>query len=106
MIAMAGSTQHAYQTMRIWRQQLLWAANPCDDLNDQFAQEDAEFDRLDRPLPVSVLVDQNAPPAGLIAIATRSFPVGAISSFRASALAVPAITAEAIRMRPARRGKC
>src|SRR3954454_2129994 len=35
--------------------------------------------------PVSVLVDQNAPPAGLIAIATRSLPVGAISSFSASA---------------------
>jgi len=31
------------------------------------------------------LVDQNAPPAGLIAIATRNLPVGAISSFSASA---------------------
>src|SRR5215216_5888412 len=36
--------------------------------------------------PVSVLVDQNAPPAGLIAIATRSLPVGAISDLNAKLL--------------------
>jgi hypothetical protein len=32
----------------------------------------------------SVLVDQNAPPAGLIPIATRNLPVGAIWIFGAS----------------------
>jgi hypothetical protein len=50
-------------------------------------------------------VDQNAPPAGLIAMATRSLPAGAISSFRASALAGAAIMIETPRTRPARRGK-
>jgi hypothetical protein len=51
------------------------------------------------------LVDQNAPPAWLIAIATRSLPVGAISSFKASALAGIVVTAAIPRMRPAIAGK-
>jgi hypothetical protein len=50
-------------------------------------------------------VDQNPPPAGLIAIATRNLPVGAISSFRASALARPVIIIiETPRTRPAING--
>src|SRR6266853_2490238 len=55
--------------------------------------------------PASFLVDQNAPPAVLIAIATRSLPVGAISSLRASALAGTAIMIETPRTRLAMRGK-
>jgi hypothetical protein len=51
------------------------------------------------------LVDQNTPPAGLIAIATRSLPVGAIWSRSASALAGIAIVTERARTRPAMRGK-
>jgi hypothetical protein len=51
------------------------------------------------------LVDQKAPPAGLIAIATRSLPVGAIWSFKASALAGIVVIAAIPRMRPAIAGK-
>ena len=53
----------------------------------------------------SVLLDQNAPPAGLIAIATRSLPVGAISSFRASAAAGVIIITVNPSKRPAIRGE-
>ena len=52
-----------------------------------------------------VPVDQNAPPAGLIAIATRSLPVGAISSFRSAAPAGVVIMTANPRMKPAIPGK-
>src|SRR5262245_30763704 len=54
--------------------------------------------------PFSVLVDQNAPPAGLIPIATRSLPVGAIWSRSASAPAGMVVIIEIPRTSPARRG--
>jgi hypothetical protein len=47
-------------------------------------------------------VDQNAPPAGLIAIATRNLPVGAISSFKESACTEPIIINKAPVTTPAR----
>src|SRR5262249_8128518 len=43
--------------------------------------------------PSAVLLDQNGPPAALTPIATRSFPVGAISSFKPSAKAGVAVSA-------------
>jgi hypothetical protein len=50
-------------------------------------------------------IDQNAPPAGLIAIATRSLPVGAISSFKVSAAAGIVIITVNPSKRPAIPGK-
>jgi hypothetical protein len=51
-------------------------------------------------------VDQKAPPAALIPIATRNLPVGAISPLRPSAKAGIVITPKIIvaKARPAKRG--
>src|SRR6185437_1446536 len=50
------------------------------------------------------LLDQKAPPAALIPIATRNFPVGAISLFKSAAFAGIAIIATP-RTRPASPGR-